>query len=180
MSEKRFCPVCSEGHLVARDEERDTEYKGHRGTVRMKSAVCNNCGVEIAGPAESLENKRAMIRFRKGVERLLTGKEIHEIRKLRGLTQVKAAELFGGGPVAFSKYEHDDMFHSRALDLALRLVKENHLYLEKMMELKGIEIALKIQKHGLACKWDMNDNGMWDNTFDVFVKATGFKKAVVG
>lgn len=39
-----------------------------------------------------------------------------------GLIQVDTTSLFGGGPVAFSKYEADDVTQSDAMDKLLRVV----------------------------------------------------------
>ena len=61
--------------------------------------------------------------FRKRVDELLTGAEITALRKQYKLTQGQAARRFGGGPVAFSKYENDDVAHSESMDNLLRLVR---------------------------------------------------------
>ena len=39
------------------------------------------------------------------------------------MTQGQTARLFSGGPVAFSKYENDDVAHSESMDNLLRLVR---------------------------------------------------------
>lgn len=52
---------------------------------------------------------------------LLTGAQIRTLRESLGLTQAQAARIFGGGPVAFSKYEHDDVTQSDAMDKLLRV-----------------------------------------------------------
>ena len=62
-----------------------------------------------------------MIEFRKKVDGLLTGSQVRSIRKSLGLNQAEAARVFGGGPVAFSKYENDDVTQSEAMDKLLRL-----------------------------------------------------------
>jgi HTH-type transcriptional regulator/antitoxin MqsA len=53
---------------------------------------------------------------------VLTGKEVRALRQKLGLIQADAASLFGGGPVAFSKYEADDVTQSDAMDKLLRVV----------------------------------------------------------
>ena len=62
-----------------------------------------------------------MVEFRKKVDGLLTGSEVRTIRKNLQLSQAEAARLFGGGPVAFSKYESDDIAQSEAMDKLLRV-----------------------------------------------------------
>ena len=84
---------------------------------------CDACGSDFAGAAESKQNKRALMAWRKQVDGLLTGEEITALRKQYKLTQGQAAKLFGGGPVAFSKYENDDVAQSESMDTLLRLVR---------------------------------------------------------
>jgi HTH-type transcriptional regulator/antitoxin MqsA len=53
---------------------------------------------------------------------LLSGEEILKIRKQLGLTQRGAAELFGGGANAFSKYENEEIVQTVAMDKLIRHV----------------------------------------------------------
>ena len=69
-------------------------------------------------------NKRLMIAFKKRVDGLLVGAEVQELRRKLGLSQAEAARVFGGGPVAFSKYENDEVTQSEAMDKLLRLAVE--------------------------------------------------------
>ena len=85
--------------------------------------LCNVCTSDFAGAPESKLNRRALMAFRKRVDELLTGAEITALRKQYKLTQGQAARRFGGGPVAFSKYENDDVAHSESMDNLLRLVR---------------------------------------------------------
>jgi HTH-type transcriptional regulator/antitoxin MqsA len=62
-----------------------------------------------------------MQEFKKEVDGLLTGKEIKELRSRFRITQAQAAKIFGGGPVAFSKYEADDVSQSEPMDKLLRV-----------------------------------------------------------
>ncbi|MBV8380905.1 MAG: type II toxin-antitoxin system MqsA family antitoxin [Paucibacter sp.] len=55
----------------------------------------------------------------------ITGDEIRAIRRQYSINQAQAAAIFGGGPVAFSKYENDDVAHSAAMDKLLRLATES-------------------------------------------------------
>jgi HTH-type transcriptional regulator/antitoxin MqsA len=58
---------------------------------------------------QTRDNKRAMLAFKKQVADLLTGFELKALRQRLGVIQAQAAVIFGGGPVAFSKYESDDV-----------------------------------------------------------------------
>ncbi|HEC06256.1 MAG TPA: type II toxin-antitoxin system MqsA family antitoxin, partial [Thiolapillus brandeum] len=65
-----------------------------------------------------------MVAFKKQVDGLLSGAEVRALREKLGLSQADAAKVFGGGPVAFSKYESDDVAQSEAMDKLLRLAAE--------------------------------------------------------
>jgi HTH-type transcriptional regulator/antitoxin MqsA len=125
MNDTTLCPLCGEGHVTPRTEATVTEYHGQKGTVTLRYTECDVCGSEMTGDADGRANKRAVLRFRKQVDGLLTGEEIRAIRGQYGLTQAQAAKLFGGGPVAFSKYENDDVSHSEAMDNLLKLVRRS-------------------------------------------------------
>jgi HTH-type transcriptional regulator/antitoxin MqsA len=57
-----------------------------------------------------------MIALKKRAFNLLSGKRVREIRKQLGLTIENANKVFGGGAVAFSKYENDDLCQSELMD----------------------------------------------------------------
>ena len=63
-----------------------------------------------------------MRQVRKKHSGLLTGEEVRASRKSLRLSQEQAAQLFGGGPVAFSKYENDEITQSDAMDRLIWLV----------------------------------------------------------
>lgn len=121
---RNICPICEEGQLHPQIGSNSVEYRGHQTSLDMHFSVCDACGSEQAGTAELRQNKRSMIEFRKKVDGLLTGSQVRSIRKNLGLSQAEAARVFGGGPVAFSKYENDDVTQSEAMDKLLRLSNE--------------------------------------------------------
>lgn len=116
-----LCPICGEGHLTAQVGTNAVEYKGQTGTLALHYSVCDSCGSEQAGTEEARANKRAMLAFRKQVDGLLAGAEIRALRDRLGINQAAAARIFGGGPVAFSKYENDDVVQSESMDKLLRV-----------------------------------------------------------
>jgi transcriptional regulator with XRE-family HTH domain len=71
------------------------------------------------------------------------------LRKRYGLNQQQAARLFGGGPVAFSKYENDDVAHSEAMDKLLRLVLRSESVFWELVEQEGMTGELR---HAVANK----------------------------
>ncbi|MDP2829008.1 MAG: type II toxin-antitoxin system MqsA family antitoxin [Sulfuricellaceae bacterium] len=138
MDNKTLCSLCGEGHMTPRTENTVTEYRGQQGAVSLQYAECDVCGSEIVGDAEGRANKRAVLSFRKTVDGLLTGEEIRAIREKYQLTQAQAAKLLGGGPVAFSKYENDDVAHSDAMDNLLRLVRRSEEAFWELVEEKQL------------------------------------------
>jgi len=116
-----YCPICGEGTLHEKLGKQKVEYHGKSEEIDSHFAVCDVCGVEQCDSEHLRRNKRKMIEFRKKVDGLLSGAEIAAIRNKLGLNKKQAAEVFGGGPIAFSKYESDDVAQSEAMDNLLRL-----------------------------------------------------------
>lgn len=84
--------------------------------VKVHAHECLACGCTFAGDDDSRLNKREMIGLKKRAFNLLSGKRVREIRNQLGLTIENANKVFGGGPVAFSKYENDDLCQSELMD----------------------------------------------------------------
>lgn len=145
MTEKLLCPLCEEGHTTLHYAQTEVEYAGQKGVIETQLRRCDVCESKLVGDAEGRANKRAMIAFRKTVDGLLAGEEIRAIREKYRLTQTQAAQLFGGGPVAFSKYENDDVAHSEAMDSLLRLVKQSEDAFWELVTLKGMTQALPLR-----------------------------------
>ncbi|MCF7990495.1 MAG: type II toxin-antitoxin system MqsA family antitoxin [Thiohalocapsa sp.] len=118
------CPICGEGHLTVQVDKHPVEYKGVSESLDSYYSVCDACGSEQADAAQTRDNKRLMVAFKKRVDGLLAGAELRERRERLNLTQKQAAQVFGGGPVAFSKYEADDVAQSAAMDKLLRVASE--------------------------------------------------------
>lgn len=143
MDTKELCPICGEGHVTDQVDQFESEYKGQKATLPLHFQLCDTCHSDFAGTKESKLNKRAIMAFRKSVDGLLTGTEIVALRKQYGLTQDQAAKLFGGGPVAFSKYENDDVSQSESMDCLLRLVRRSEPAFWELVDEKGMTIELK-------------------------------------
>lgn len=138
MNAQELCPLCGEGHVTAQVEQIENEYKGQKALLPQHFKQCDHCGSDFAGAAEAKLNKRALMAWRKQVDGLLPGVEITALRDQYKLTQAQAAQLFGGGPVAFSKYENDDVAQSEAMDTLLRLVRRSPEAFRALQEEKGL------------------------------------------
>lgn len=146
MNAKELCPICGEGHVTDHVDQVESEYKGHKTLLPLHYKLCDSCGSESAGVEESRANKRAVMAFRKSVDGLLTGAEITALRAKYQLTQAQAAKLFGGGPVAFSKYENDDVAQSEAMDTLLRLVRRSEAAFWELVDERGMADELVLKK----------------------------------
>ena len=140
MSQSRdLCPICGEGHLQSQVGQNSVEYKGQTASLDLHFSLCNGCGSEQAGADQLRANKRIMMAFKKQVDSLLTGAEVRKIRGRLGLSQIEASRVFGGGPVAFSKYENDDVAQSSSMDKLLRLAADLPSASARLLFLAGIE-----------------------------------------
>lgn len=120
MNDKK-CPVCESEQVVQLEENVPLKAGDVEREMVMLATECQSCGCSFYTAEQERFNKRQRLAFRKHAEGLLTGEQIRTIRQRHGLTQKQAAEIFGGGPVAFAKYEADDVAQSQAMDRLIRL-----------------------------------------------------------
>ena len=144
-SNHQLCPLCEEGNLHEEQEEIQISYKKSLINVQTKHSVCDCCEVEQLTTEQARQNKRASIAAKKHAEGLLTGKEVQALRKKLRLDQKTAAQLFGGGPKAFSKYENDDVMQSEAMDKLMRIALARPDALENLKS--NAEINPKAKKY---------------------------------
>jgi HTH-type transcriptional regulator/antitoxin MqsA len=145
IKQKENCPICGEGHLGHRVEKNAVEYNGRSTHLDCHFSVCDSCGSELASPTQARDNKRMMIAFKKKVDGLLTGDDVKAIRQHLGINQTQAAVIFGGGPVAFSKYENDDVMQSESMDRLLRVASKFPDAFIFLAQYAGIEISYSTQ-----------------------------------
>jgi HTH-type transcriptional regulator/antitoxin MqsA len=142
MNTSELCSICGEGHVMNHVDQLESEYRGKTALVPVHYKTCKVCRSDFAGGDESRLNKRAMLAFRKSVDGLLTGAEICALRKRYEINQKQASRLFGGGPVAFSKYENDDVAHSESMDKLLRLILKSEHAFWSLVEQAGMTAEL--------------------------------------
>ncbi len=102
------CPVCGAAELLR--DTRDLPYT-YKGETTMISSVtgefCPACAESILDAAESERVMREMNTFNKQVNASIVDPGfIASVRKKLSLDQREAAEIFGGGINAFSRYEN--------------------------------------------------------------------------
>jgi putative zinc finger/helix-turn-helix YgiT family protein len=121
---KAICADCGANALQAFTEIEQFNYKGHTLSAEVEYSVCSQCGAEVILPDQIRRNDcRVRDAWRKA-DGLLTGEEIVALRAQLGLTQQQAAQYFGGGTNAFSKYERGEVVQSAAMDKLMRLALE--------------------------------------------------------
>jgi HTH-type transcriptional regulator/antitoxin MqsA len=146
MKRKHTCPICGDGQFESLTEVVSLPYKDQEIKATSRMSLCGACGSEFVNAEDSRVNKRSVLAARKRFDGLLSGEEIYAIRKKYELNQKVAAQLFGGGPVAFSKYENDDVSHAESMDKLLRLVSGSVSAFWELVEQSGLTSEIKKPK----------------------------------
>lgn len=79
--------------------------------------------------------KKKAVKQKREENSFLSSKNIKDFRKGLNLTQYEAGLIFGGGPVAFSKYERDETCQSKSLDILMKLILKNKINLSDITSL---------------------------------------------
>ncbi len=101
------CPVCGAAELI--NDTRDLPYT-YKGVTTLIEAVtgdfCPACNEVVLELTESIRSNDLMLQFNKQVNAAYVDPSfITNVRKKLHLDQREAAEIFGGGINAFSRYE---------------------------------------------------------------------------
>jgi HTH-type transcriptional regulator/antitoxin MqsA len=102
------CPVCGAAELIHDTRDLPYVYKGENTViVAVTGDFCPACTESILDAAESNRVMREMRAFSKQVNAAIVDPGfITNVRKKLDLDQREAAEIFGGGINAFSRYEN--------------------------------------------------------------------------
>jgi len=102
------CPNCGAAELVHDTRDLPYTYKGEATIIPAVTAdFCPACGEAVLEIGESVRTGAAMLEFNKQVNAAIVDPEfIATVRKKLSLDQREAAEIFGGGVNAFSRYEN--------------------------------------------------------------------------
>jgi len=102
------CPVCAKAEMVHDTRDINYAYKGESTVIpAVTGDFCPACDEAIFDLAESRRVSALMREFSKQVNASFVDPEfIAHVRKKLNLDQREAAELFGGGVNAFSRYEN--------------------------------------------------------------------------
>jgi len=102
------CPVCGAADLIHDTRDLPYTYKGEFTTISAVTAdFCPACDESITDLLETERVMREMQAFNKQVNAAIVDPGfIVSVRKKLGLGQREAADIFGGGINAFSRYEN--------------------------------------------------------------------------
>ncbi len=102
------CPSCGRANLVHDTRDLPYTYKGETTVLpQVTGDFCSACDESILDAVESRRTMNLMLAFNKQVNASIVDPEfIASVRKKLDLDQREAAEIFGGGVNAFSRYEN--------------------------------------------------------------------------
>ena len=130
------CPSCGAAKLVHDTRDLPYTYKGESTVLpQVTGDFCPACGESIPDAAESRRVSALMREFSKQVNASIVDPEfIIAVRKKLALDQREAAEIFGGGVNAFSRYENGKTKPPLAL---VKLLKVLDRHPELLSEVRG-------------------------------------------
>lgn len=118
------CPACAAVSLVHETRELPYTYKGETTTIpAVVGDYCPACGESVLDTAEATRVSVAMQAFNRQVNASIVDPAfIAGVRKKLALDQREAAEIFGGGVNAFSRYENGKTMPPLALVKLLKVL----------------------------------------------------------
>ena len=130
------CPFCAAAKLVRDTRDLPYVYKGESTVIpAVTGDCCPACGEAVLDVAESARTSAAMLEFNKQVNASIVDPVfIASVRKKLALDQREAAEIFGGGINAFSRYENGKTKPPLAL---VKLLKVLDRHPELLAEVKA-------------------------------------------
>lgn len=121
------CLMCGGAPLVQSTRDVPYTYKNEDTTIAsVTGEFCGACGEYMLDPKESRRVSRLMLAFNQEVNaRAVDPAFITAVRTRLALDQQEAAEIFGGGPNAFSRYENGRTKPGLALIKLLKLLDKH-------------------------------------------------------
>lgn len=100
------CLNCGQGEMVHAVRDVPYEYKGHRNVIPSVSGWhCPHCHEVEFDAGEGVRFAEAIKKVAQKID-AQEAADLARIRRKLRLTQQEAARITGGGPNAFSRYEH--------------------------------------------------------------------------
>ena len=122
-----FCPSCGAQELIADCRTISYQYKNRSTEINnVQGEFCNACGEYVLDAQESQRVSAEMLSFNKKVnEQFIDPTFISRVRRKLNLDQQQAAQCFGGGVNAFSRYETGKTKPPLALVQLLKLLDKH-------------------------------------------------------
>lgn len=129
------CPIC-DAPLVQKTQIVKAEHKGEVYSYSQPGMWCEECGEGFLSKSDLNKSKKERSDQKRIIDNLLDADTIKKFRKTTHLSQKEAGEIFGGGPMAFSKYERGEVIQSRSTDILMRLILTKKISLEDVKEVE--------------------------------------------
>jgi HTH-type transcriptional regulator/antitoxin MqsA len=128
------CPICAKAKLMHDTRDLPYTYKGESTVIPgVTGDFCPACGEAILDAVESARSSALMLEFNKQVNASIVDPEfIARVRKRLALDQREAAEIFGGGVNAFSRYENGKTKPPLALVKLLKVLEQHPELLDEI------------------------------------------------
>jgi HTH-type transcriptional regulator/antitoxin MqsA len=128
------CPICGAAELVHDTRDMPYTYKGETTILpAVTGDFCPACDESLLDADESRRTMNLMLEFNKQVNASIVDPSfIADVRKKLALDQREAAEIFGGGINAFSRYENGKTKPPLALVKLLKLLNRHPDLLEEI------------------------------------------------
>ena len=127
------CPVCGAAELIHDTRDIRFRYKGETTVLKTTGDFCPACGESIHDKEDSDRVMREMRAFAQQVNAAIVDPAfIVKVRKKLALDQRQAAEIFGGGVNAFSRYENGKTKPPLALVKLLKVLDQHPELLDEI------------------------------------------------
>lgn len=128
------CPACGAAEMLRATRDIPYTYKSESTVIAGVSGdYCPVCGESVLDAADSSRVSTAMLAFNKQVNASIVDPSfIASVRKKLALDQREAAEIFGGGVNAFSRYENGKTKPPLALVKLLRVLDRHPELLDEV------------------------------------------------
>jgi putative zinc finger/helix-turn-helix YgiT family protein len=137
-----LCPACRQGHLHTITRHKVFHPRGTEVSVALLASLCDVCGVQTTLASQHEENLRRLAVRKQQYGKVLMGEEIVALRKRYGLTQQAAAQIFGKGKIAFSRYENEVTYPDDSTLLLLQMALEKPDSLKWLADKAGVDLPL--------------------------------------
>ena len=133
-----LCTKCNSTSVSSGTSVESILYKENELSIEMEFSMCGDCGREFITKQQIQANDKSIRDAKRGADGLLMAEEVSKIRDSLGLTQKQAAQVFGGGANAFSKYERSEVVQSASMDKLIRLAFSNARVFDELLEMAGL------------------------------------------